>query len=153
MTNQTWMRTISWVQWLSWVFATQERKKVRWSGILRTTPSDWLMNTESEFPAIWRISTVISTFSVFGLSSGAPATSFGISRSRYRVWTLFRGSKNSVVICRASLSYKFGNQFCSTVFVRTDSHVCFPAMWNPYPEQATAFSKCQRQKRSWPNMD
>ena len=67
-----------------------------------------------------RISFVMSTFSVFGLSygpqvTGAPAKNFALKRVKIRYLTLFRATKNCVVICRASLVYVMGYPFRSAV--------------------------------------
>jgi len=47
----------------------------------------------------------------------APTTNFARNRLKTRYLTLFRGTKNCVVICRASLLYEMGYPFRSTVFV------------------------------------
>jgi len=49
--------------------------------------------------------------------TGAPATNFARKRVKTRYLTLFRATKNCVVICSASLFYEMGYPFRSTVFV------------------------------------
>ena len=56
-----------------------------------------------------------------GAPSLPPTTNFDIPRSRYRVLTFLRATKNSVVICRAGLLYELGKPFRSILFVSTDS--------------------------------
>jgi len=60
----------------------------------------------------------MSTFSVFGLSYGRSDNEFVVEEARYL--TLFRATKNSVVIYRASLLYELGYPFRSTLFVPKD---------------------------------
>ena len=56
-------------------------------------------------------------FQYFGCLTGAPATNFARKRVKPRYLTLFRATKNCVVICSASLLYEMGYPFRSTVFV------------------------------------
>jgi len=77
----------------------------------------------------------MSTFSVFGLS-------YDRSDIEFRVLTLFRASKYSVVICRASLLYKMSCLFRSTLFVTTDFPNSFHPNWNVNPDRAAAFPTC-----------
>jgi len=60
---------------------------------------------------------------------GSLTTDFGISGMRYRGLTLFRETKNSVVICRASLLYEMGHPFRSTLFVPIKFHNSFRTIW------------------------
>jgi len=102
---------------------------------------------ELNFQVSGRISVVMCTFSVFGLSYGRsksepPTSNFGISRSRYQVLTLFRATKNSVVICTASLLYEMSYSFCSTLFVPRIQILWafFRPNLNYHPDQLAAFS-------------
>jgi len=57
-------------------------------------------------------------FLYLGFLTVAPATNFARKRVKTRYLTLFRATKNCVVICRASLLYEMGYYpFRSTVFV------------------------------------
>ena len=49
--------------------------------------------------------------------TGAPATKFALKRVKTRYLTLFRATKNCVVICIASLLYEMGYPFRSAFFV------------------------------------
>jgi len=56
-------------------------------------------------------------FQYLGFLTGAPVTNFALKSVKTRYLTLFRATKNSVVICRESLFYEMGYPFRSTVFV------------------------------------
>ena len=101
------------------------------------------------FQVSGRISVVMCTFLVFRLSYGRsksepPTSNFGISRSRYQVLTLFCATKNSVVICTASLLYEMSYSFCSTLFVPRIQILWafFRPNLNYHPDQLAAFSTC-----------
>jgi len=66
-----------------------------------------------------RISVVMSTFSVFGLSYGRSGNEFCAEEGSNPIFDplLFRATKNCVVICRASLLYEMGYPFRITLFV------------------------------------
>jgi len=59
-------------------------------------------------------------FQYLGFLTGAPTKNFGTSVDFKRVLTLLHATKNSVVICRASLLYEMSYSFRSTLFVHTD---------------------------------
>ena len=65
-------------------------------------------------------------FQWLGFLMGAPTTNFARKRIKTRYLTLFRSTKNSVVICRASLLYEMSESFRSTLFVPTDFRDIFP---------------------------
>jgi len=56
-------------------------------------------------------------FLYLGFLTGAPTTNFARKRVKTRYLTLFRATKNTVVICGASLLYEMSYSFRSTVFV------------------------------------
>jgi len=59
-------------------------------------------------------------FQYLGFLKGAPTTNFARKRVKTRYLTLFRTTRNSVVICRVSLLYEMSYSFHSTVLVPTE---------------------------------
>ena len=101
-----------------------------WSFVVKLSPANWLYSilmflrhilTERYRNWIsWYLDVSPSWcrhIQSLGFLTGAPATKFALKRVITRYLTLFRATKNCVVICRASLLYEMGYPFRSTVFV------------------------------------
>jgi len=67
-------------------------------------------------------------FRYLGFLTCAPTTNFAPKRVKTRYLTLFRATKNCVVICRASLLYEMGHPFDKyrSSFLRSDTETDFP---------------------------
>jgi len=104
--------------------------------ILTELYRNWISSDLDVFPPWCR------HFQFLGFLSGTLTTDFCTSRSKCRDLTLFRATKNSVVICWASFLYEFGNQFRSTWFVHTIFPNCFRLICNLYQDRSGAFSTC-----------